>query len=89
MRHSIPCLRVAGAKVEGDEIRVRALLAAEHSRISRIMNQIRTFELGRSRSIAFSDKIGRLYALIVLALATGILIFLPTKEHYKCFGLNL
>jgi Cu2+-exporting ATPase/Cu+-exporting ATPase len=73
----------AGAKLCSDDAAVRALLPAGKSRLARIMDQIKTYELSHSPAIELADRIGRYFVVVVLLLALALLSFLPGEEGLK------
>ncbi len=70
----------AGAKLLSDTVELRALRVARKSRLARILDQIEIFQLQRSPSLAFADRVGRFFVVVVLGLAAVTVLAAPTTE---------
>ncbi len=70
----------AGSKLEGKASLFRVASIASESRLSGILQQIRAYELHRSPSVDFADRIGRRFVLAVLGLFAILLFWNPSGE---------
>jgi heavy metal translocating P-type ATPase len=61
----------AGARLLGESVNARASRTASRSRLALILEQVRAFQLQRSPTIDFADRMGRYFVITVLVLAAG------------------
>jgi Cu+-exporting ATPase len=73
----------AGARLISPHARVRVIRPAQESRLANILSQAEAFASRRSPAIEFADRMGRWFVLVVLALATLIIVYLPNEEGAK------
>lgn len=73
----------AGSRLESQDIRLRTLSPAGQSRLAKILDQIHAYELHRSPTVEFADRIGRRFVVAVLGLCLLLLLWMPTEEGLK------
>jgi Cu+-exporting ATPase len=73
----------SGGKLLSSSALVRASKQASQSRLAGILAQIRAYQVGRSRSVAFADQMGRYFVFAVLGLSAAILALMPNEEGLR------
>lgn len=73
----------AGVKLLSPSARVRAVLPPGQSRLARLLDQIRFFQLRRTPLTEFTDRVGRYFVLTVLAISALTLLWLPSHEGLR------
>lgn len=70
----------AGSRLLSRQALICASAPASESRLAKILAQIRAYELHRSPSVAFADRMGRRFVLVVLSLCALLLLWMPNAE---------
>lgn len=73
----------AGARLKGDRALLRVEYPAAESRLAVIMDRIRAYQLSRSPSLDFANRMGRYFVVVVLALASAMLALRPDAEGLR------
>ncbi len=69
----------SGSRIVGSSVEIQALRPAQASRLAKILEQIRVFQLRRSPSIEFADRMARYFVLVVLSLALLTILLIPSE----------
>jgi heavy metal translocating P-type ATPase len=70
----------AGTRLLEARASLRVLRPVTESRLAKILEQIRAFQVSRSPSLDYADRIGRRFVLVVLLFAAAVALLLPYPE---------
>lgn len=70
----------AGSRITSGKADFCASAPASESRLAKILAQIRAYELHRSPSVEFADRMGRRFVGVVLGIASFLLLWMPNAE---------
>lgn len=73
----------SGAKLISSESKIQIIRDAENSRLSKILSQIKTFQISRSKTLDFSEKMGKYFVLFVLTIAGISLAIQNDSEGFR------
>lgn len=73
----------SGARLLSDSASCELHLVAADSRLSRILQQIKAFQLSRTPSLDLAERMGSYFVLVVLSIASLVLFTFPNEEGMR------
>lgn len=73
----------SGAKLLSASVKCKAKNIAQNSRMAKITGQIQNFQMKRSETLDFSERAGRYFVAVVLAIAFAVIYNMPNEEGFR------